>query len=378
MRALFTETELNCCLGHMDERRIIMLDARNIKNKLYHALFCLLVVIGACELSSSFVFAADSDADLINRAVAIFGPLPTSMPSPDNPITPEKVKLGKVLFWESRVSVDRTVSCAKCHPVGLYTTDGLRIALGNNCKENPRNAPTLFNAASQISEHWIGNRTSVEDQAKQALVGPPSFGMPNYESVEKILRGMGGYVAMFKEAFPGDKEPVTADNFAKAIGAFERTLVTPAPFDDFMRGNAKALTDQQKIGLKTFMDTGCMTCHSSPFVGGQMYQKFGLFEPYETYTKSQKVDEGRFAVTKNPTDKFVFKVPVLRNVAETPPYFHDGSVDKLADAVMIMAKIQLAKDLTKEQVGDIVAFLKSLTGKIPGEISTVPVLPAED
>ncbi len=362
----------------MNERRTHMFDARYIKNKFHHDLFCLLLIIGACVLSSSVVFAADTDADLISRATAIFGPLPASMPSPDNPITPEKVKLGKVLFWESRVSVDRTVSCAKCHPVGLYTTDGLRKALGNSCKENPRNAPTLFNAASQISEHWIGNRTSVEDQAKQALVGPPSFGMPNYESVEKILRGMSGYVAMFKEAFPGDKEPVTADNFAKAIGAFERTLVTPAPFDDFMRGNAKALTDQQKVGLKTFIDTGCITCHFSPFLGGQMYQKFGLFEPYEKYTKSQKVDEGRFDVTKNPTDKFVFKVPVLRNVAQTPPYFHDGSVDKLADAVMIMAKIQLAKDLTKEQIGEIVAFFSSLTGKIPDQISVVPVLPSED
>jgi cytochrome c peroxidase len=355
-----------------------MLDTRHIKKKYYRAFLCLLVIIGTHAFSSSVVFATDTDSDLMSRASAIFGPLPASMPSQDNPITPEKVKLGKVLFWESRISIDRTVSCAKCHAVGLYTTDGLRLAIGNNCKVNPRNAPTLFNAASQISEHWIGNRTSVEDQAKQALVGPPSFGMTNYESVEKILRGMSGYAAMFKEAFPGDKEPVTADNFAKAIGAFERTLVTPAPFDDFMRGNAKALTDQQKIGLKTYMDTGCITCHFSPYVGGQMYQKFGLFEPYEKYTKSQKVDEGRFAVTKNPTDKFVFKVPVLRNVAETSPYFHDGSVDKLADAVMIMAKIQLAKDLAKEQISDIVAFLTSLTGKIPDEISAVPVLPSED
>ncbi len=322
--------------------------------------------------------AADADAALMNRAKAIFGPLPASMPSPDNPITPAKVKLGSVLFWEPRISVDGTVSCAKCHPPGLYAADRLRKPVGNRCKENPRNGPTILNAASQISEHWIGNRTSVEDQAKQALIGPPSFGMPNDESVEKILKGIKGYAGMFKEAFPGDKDPVTADNFARAIGAFERTLVTPAPFDNFMQGTAGALTARQKKGLATFMDTGCMTCHFSPYVGGQMYQKFGVFEPYEKYTKSLAVDEGRFAVTKNPSDRFVFKVPVLRNVAETPPYFHDGSVDKLSDAVVIMAKIQLGRDLTKEQAGDIAEFLTSLTGKIPESILRAPVLPAAD
>ena len=200
--------------------------------------------------------------------------------------------------------------------------------------------------------------------------------MPSYESVEKILKGMKGYVVLFQEAFPQDKDPVNVDNFAKAIGAFERTLVTPGPFDDFMNGNAKALTEQQKRGLKTFIGTACITCHLSPYVGGQSYQKFGVFKPYEQYTKSAQVDEGRFAVTKNPADKFFFKVPVLRNVAETPPYFHDGSVDKLEEVVVIMAKIQLAKDLTADQVADITAFLKSLTGRIPEMALTVPVLPS--
>jgi cytochrome c peroxidase len=340
--------------------------------------FVLITVVIFILSAGTAVRAADADAELISKAKAIFGPLPASMPSPDNPITPEKVKLGNMLFWESRISVDRTISCAKCHPLSLYAVDGLRKSLGNNCKENPRNDPTVLNAASQISEHWIGNRTSVEDQAKQALIGPPSFGMPNYESVEIILKSMKGYAAMFREAFPNEKDPVTVDNFAKAVGAFERTLVTPGPFDDFMQGNAAALTAQQKRGLTTFMNTGCLTCHFGPYVGGQMYQKFGVFEPYAKYTKSQSIDEGRFVVTKNPSDKFVFKVPVLRNVAETPPYFHDGSVDKLTDAVEIMAKIQLAKNLTKEQAADIAAFLSSLTGKIPEEALKVPVLPSAE
>ena len=340
--------------------------------KLVATFFAFSIVV----FSVNIVNAASADAELMNQAKTIFGPLPLSMPSAENPITPAKVKLGHMLFWEPRISIDGTVSCSKCHPIGLYAADGLRKAIGNHCKENPRNSPTIFNAADQIAAHWIGNRTGVEDQAKQALIGPGAFGMPSYESVEKILKGMKGYVVLFQEAFPQDKDPVTVDNFAKAVGAFERTLVTPAPFDDFMNGNASALTSQQKRGLKTFISTGCMTCHMSPYLGGKMFQKFGVFQPYEQYTKSAQVDEGHFTVTKNPDDKFFFKVPILRNVAETPPYFQDGSVDKLEDAVVIMAKIQLAKDLKKGQVGDITAFLKSLTGRIPELALTVPILPS--
>ncbi len=332
-------------------------------------LLMLLLVIASTAL-------ADGDDALIKRASQVLGPLPASMPSEENPITPEKVKLGQMLFYEPRISVDGTVSCAKCHPIALYAADGLKKSIGNHCKENPRNDPTLFNAASQISEHWIGNRTSVEDQAKQAIIGAPAFGMPSYDAAEKVLRSFREYETLFKAAFPSDKEPVTIDNFAKAVGAFERTLITPAPFDAFLKGNKDAMTLQQKRGLGTFMDQGCVGCHFSPFVGGQMYQKFGMFGPYEKYTKSPKVDEGRYAVTKNESDKYVFKVPVLRNVAMTPPYFHDGSVDKLADAVWIMGKIQLGKDLSKEQVQDLAAFLHALTGEIPEDVRTIPVLPS--
>ena len=338
----------------------------------------LLTALFGIGLYGCVLLAASVDEELMNKAKAVFGPLPSSMPSEDNPITPEKVKLGNALFWETRISVDGTVSCVKCHPIGLYAADGLKKAIGNRCKENPRNSPTIFNAASQISAHWIGNRTSVEDQAKQALIGPPSFGMPSYEAAEKVLKGLKGYVAMFKAAFPGDKDPVTAENLAKAIGAFERTLVASAPFDDFMKGNPAALSREQKRGLQSFMEAGCTACHMSPYAGGQMYQKFGVYAPYWTYTKSQPVDEGRFAVTNNPADKYLFKVPVLRNVAATSPYFHDGSVDRIEDAVVIMAKIQLMKDLTKEQANDIVTFLDALTGTIPEAVARVPLLPPSE
>jgi cytochrome c peroxidase len=329
-------------------------------------IFSLLSVMPAAR-------AADGE-NLLTTARQFFAPLPTGMPSPDNPITPEKVALGRILYDESRISVDGTVSCSKCHPVGLYAADSLRKAVGNHCKPNPRNTPTILNAAGQISAHWIGNRKDVEDQAKQALIGPPSYGMPSYASVEEKLKAL-GYAPLFKAAYPNEADPVTADNFAKSVGAFERTLVTPSPFDAFLKGDPAALTGRQKNGLRSFIDRGCVACHNGAFVGGQAYRKFGLFDPYWKYTKSEKIDEGRYALTNDEADKYVFKVPVLRNVQKTPPYFHDGSVDSLGQAVTIMAKIQLGKDLDQTVADDIVAFLGSLTGKVPDDMLRVPLLP---
>ncbi len=321
---------------------------------------------------------ADETETLLTRAKQLLGPLPSAIPSQHNPITPEKVALGKMLFYETRISVDGTVSCARCHPMGLYASDGLRKSIGNNSKLNPRNAPTILNAAGQISAHWTGNRLDVEDQAKQAIIGPPSYGMPSYEAAERKLKEIKGYPPLFQKAFPQEKEPVTAENFAQAVGAFERTLVTPSRFDTFLKGNKTALTEPERIGLQTFMQTGCVGCHASPYAGGQMYQKFGLFEPYGKYTKSADIDEGRYTVTKNEADKYVFKVSILRNVEKTAPYFHDGSVDHLYDAIWIMGKVQLAKDLTKAQVGDILAFLRTLTGSIPENDLQIPLLPASE
>ncbi len=329
-----------------------------------------------CFAGSSL--ADKGDEELLKQAKQIFSPLPQVMSSEKNPVTPEKVRLGKMLFYETRISVDGTVSCVRCHPIGLYAADGLKKSIGNHYKLNPRNAPTVLNAAGQISAHWIGNRTDVEDQARQSVTGPPSFGMPSNEAVEAILRGIKGYNNLFKDAFPGESNPVTVDNFAKAVGAFERTLVTPSRFDSFLKGDIAALNGQERKGLRTYMEAGCIMCHAGPYAGGQMYDKFGIFEPYWKYTKSEPIDEGRYAVTKTEADKYVFKVPILRNVEKTTPYFHDGSVDKLEDAVWIMGKIQLEKDLSKSQVDEIVIFLKSLTGKIPEDALNVPLLPSMD
>jgi cytochrome c peroxidase len=321
---------------------------------------------------------ASGDEDLLKQAKQTFSPLPQVMTSEKNPVTPAKVKLGKILFYETRISVDGTVSCARCHPIGLYAADGLKKSIGNNCKVNPRNAPTLLNAAGQISAHWIGNRTDVEDQARQSVIGPPSFGMPSHEAVETRLKDLKGYLDLFKEAFPGENNPVTVDNFAKAVGAFERTLVTPSRFDSYLKGDPTALKEQEKRGLKVYMDADCTMCHFGPYVGGQMYQKFGFLERYWKFTKSDPIDEGRYAVTKNEADKYVFKVPILRNVDKTAPYFHDGSVDKLEEAVWIMGKTQLDRELTNGEIEEIVSFLKSLTGKIPEEALSIPVLPATE
>jgi cytochrome c peroxidase len=345
-----------------------------IQRNMAKTCFFVILIVFLTTLSS----AGRGEEALLSQARQIFGSLPQVIVSEKNPVTPEKVNLGKILFYETRISVDGTVSCARCHPISLYAADGLKKSIGNNCKVNPRNAPTVFNAAGQISAHWIGNRVDVEDQAKQSVIGPPSFGMPSYEAVEKRLKEITGYTPLFQKAFPGGKDPVNVDNFSKAVGAFERTLVTPSRFDAFLKGDQAALTDPQKRGLKTFIETGCITCHSSAYVGGQMYQKFGLIEPYWKYTKSETIDEGRYAVTKNEADKYVFKVPVLRNVEKTPPYFHDGSVNRLEEAISIMGKVQLGRDLTKPQTADIHAYLRSLTGEISEDAMKVPLSPTNE
>ena len=247
---------------------------------------------------------------------------------------------------------------------------------GAHDKANPRNAPTVLNAALQSKEHWRGDRENVEDQAKQALVGPASFGNPDYATAMAELKAIPGYPEMFAKAFPGQKDPVTPDNWGKAIGAYERTLVTPSRFDAYLAGRTEALSAAERAGLRKFIVTGCIACHNGPGVGGTMFQKFGVVENYWQETGSKEVDKGRFDVTHKPEDMYVFKVPSLRNVAMTPPYFHDGSVRSLPRAVHIMAKVQLGKNLSDQDVSEIVTFLESLTGRLPEDFASAPVLPA--
>ncbi len=331
---------------------------------------------GAASAAADRTTGSDSlDAALLKAARAIFKRLPKTFATADAPVTPERVALGRALFFDPRMSLDGTVSCSRCHLPALYGTDGLPLPIGVLSRVNPRNAPTVLNAALQFVEHWRGDRTSVEDQAMRALVGPPSFGQPSYAAAVARLQAT-GYGAMFRAAFPGDSNPVSAENWGKAIGAYERTLATPSPFDAFLEGNVSALDAPAKTGLRTFIANGCSGCHNGVGIGGGIYQKFGLVKDYWTATGSGDIDKGRFDVTKNPADLYVFKVPSLRNVAMTPPYFHDGSVTALPAAVRVMGQVQLGRDLSAQDVEHIVAFLESLTGPLPEQFDRAPVLPA--
>jgi cytochrome c peroxidase len=334
----------------------------------------VLLVLAVTVLAWGHAWAADPA--LRTQAQALFKPLPKVMESPDNPVTPEKIALGRLLFFETRVSVDGTVSCTRCHLVSLYGTDALPKAVGALGRPNPRNSPTVLNAAQEFVAHWRGDRKSVEDQATQALVGPPSFGNPDYASAMAKLKALPDYPALFTKVFPGEPDPVTPSNWGKAIGAFERTLVTPSPFDAYLAGNSTALSPAQEAGLREFVQTGCTTCHNGVGIGGSMFQKFGLVEDYWKATGSAQIDKGRFDVTQNPADTYVFKVPSLRNVVRTPPYFHDGSVSTLSEAARVMARVQLGRTLTDTQITSIVAFLESLTGTLPADFATPPELPA--
>lgn len=329
----------------------------------------------------SVPMADDGDKALQQRAQSQFKPLPANAATEKYPLTVARVELGRSLFFETRVSSDGKQSCAECHQPQHYGIDALPRSIGNSGKLIPRNAPTVFNTALQFAQHYGGNRVDVEEQALKALLSPLAYGNKDFAAAEAKLRAIAGYRPMFEKAFPGEAEPVTAVNWSIAIGAYERTLITPAPFDQYLKGDTNALNPKEKRGLDKFMSMGCSGCHSGALLGGGMYQKFGLTADYWTMTGSQEIelfkgrDKGRFQDTKNEADAFMFKVQQLRNVAVTPPYFHDGSVEKLEDAIRIMAKLQLGQDLNEAEISDIAAFLGSLTGAPPANFAGVPTLP---
>lgn len=321
------------------------------------------------------------DAALLARAQALFKPLPADAGTPERPLSKERIELGRILFFEPRLAVDDRISCATCHQPSFYGAEPLAVSMGPSGKLLPRNTPTIFNTALQFVQHYGGNRSDVEDQAVRALPSPFAYQQKDLKAAEEKLRSLPGYRPLFERAFPGEADPVTVKNLGLAIGAYERVLITPAPFDKFLKGDTGALSAQAKRGLDKFMVTGCSGCHNGVLLGGQTYQKFGITADYWTLTGSKPndvhkgIDKGRFQDTRQEADAFMFKVQQLRNVAVTPPFFHDGSVAKLDDAVRIMAKLQLGRDLPAADIADIVAFLESLTGEIPANFATAPVLP---
>ncbi len=309
--------------------------------------------------------------------------LPDAPPIPkDNPQSDAKVVLGKTLFFDPRFSEHGTLSCNSCHNVMAGGDDNRPSSIGMHDARGGRSAPTVWNAAFQSVQFWDGRAATLEDQAKGPVTNAIEMGMGSLDEAMGRLKRMPGYEPLFRAAFPNDPKPVTADNAAKAVAAYERTLVTPdSPYDRYVKGDDKALTMQQVKGMATFAAVGCTSCHSGAnFSGPALPMGSGFFQKFPTFPGSAYEtqyhladDTGRFQVTKDPNDMHLFRVPTLRNIALTAPYFHNGQVPTLDQAVRVMGKVQLDKDLSDEQVAEIVAFLNALTGEFPQQ--TMPRLP---
>lgn len=308
--------------------------------------------------------------------------LPTVAPAPaDNPTTPAKVRLGKMLFFDPRLSSTGTVSCFSCHNVMEGGDDHRPVSIGVEAQRGGRNSPTVFNAAFLSVQFWDGRAATLEEQDQGPPVNPIEMGMKGLTEVIYRIRLIPGYRPYFEQAF-GAGDVVTMPNASKAIAAYERTLITPgSAYDRYVQGDHQALTAQQIRGMNTFAAIGCASCHQGPnFSGPPLPVGQGFFMKFPVYPQSPYVakydlmkDPGRFDVTHNPADKNVWRVPGLRNLVYTAPYMHNGSVKSLPEAVRVMGSVQLNRKLTEQQVGDITAFLQSLTGPFPEQ--TMPRLP---
>jgi cytochrome c peroxidase len=311
--------------------------------------------------------------DLMPRARQEFKPIPTTSPElPGNVATPAKVELGKMLYFDPRLSASHSISCNSCHNLGLGGADAQSTSIGHRWQHGGRNAPTVLNAVFNTAQFCDGRAKDLEQQAGGPMVNPVEMASPEAHLAEQ-LKGIPGYRDMFAKAFSGDSDPVSLGNVQKAIAVFEATLITPnAPFDRFLKGDTAVLSPAQKAGLKLFMDKGCSACHNGIGVGGGMYAPFGVVEKPGGELLPPG-DEGRFMVTKTPGDEYVFKVPTLRNITLTAPYFHTGQAWDLRQAVAVMGASQLGITLSDDEVGKITAFLDSLTGEQPRV--TYPILP---
>lgn len=337
----------------------------------------LSLVIGLLLGTQQAIFAAEEDiAALLKTSQALFQPLPnTAQLDEANPTVAGEVALGKKLYFEPRLSLTGNISCNTCHNLSTYGVDNAARSFGVDAQLGGRNSPTVLNAALNASQFWDGRAQDVEEQAGGPILNPVEMALPDEATAVARINAIPGYQAEFKAVYGGE-DAVTFTNITKAIGAFERTLLTPSPFDDFLKGDTTALNAQEIRGLEAFMQNGCISCHQGVNLGGEQFQKFGLVSgPYWAFTGSEAQDTGRYEVTQAESDKFLFRVPTLRNIEHTYPYFHDGSVNSLENAVRIMGMAQLGRELSEEDVSDMVAFLNSLTGKVSEEALTLPVLP---
>ena len=318
----------------------------------------ILSVMGLLLSMTSGVFGSDINL-LIKRANRFFEPLPDAMPGAQND-TAERIALGKQLFFEKRLSINDQQSCASCHRLedGFAGVDNLATSPGARGELGTRNSPTVLNAGWHDALFWDGRAEDLVEQAKQPILNPIEMGMPDERAVEEKIRDIEEYRNIFAEAFPGDEPAITYQNIAEAIAAFERTLITPGRFDDFLNGDSGALNEVERQGLQTFLKLDCNSCHDGILLGGETYEPLGKENAYENQS-----DQGIYEITGKEFDRMFFKVASLRNVALTAPYFHDGRIATLDEAVRKMGKLQLDLELSDQQVNDITAFLKSLTDK---------------
>ncbi len=280
---------------------------------------------------------------------------------------PGKVELGKKLWFEPRLSMSGIISCNTCHNLSMGGTDNLKTSIGHGWKAGPVNSPTVFNSSLAIAQFWDGRAADLKEQAGGPIQADVEMNMPHTLAVG-ILQSIPGYVDEFKRVYGKDK--IDIDMVTDSIAEFEKTLVTPnSRFDQWLLGKDDALTPTELAGYELFRDSGCVACHNGEAAGGNSFQKMGIVEPY----KGNEGVEGRAAVTGKDADRFSFKVPTLRNVELTYPYFHDGAANTLTEAVDIMGRLQLGRTFTEEENGKIVAFLKTLTGEQP--VFRLPILP---
>jgi cytochrome c peroxidase len=305
-----------------------------------------------------------------------FKAIPTSLTSlKDNDLTPEKVSLGKMLYFDPRLSSSGLISCNTCHNLSVSGDDNLPTSIGHGWAKGPRNAPTVYNAVFNVAQFWDGRAKDLEEQAKgpvQAAVEMNS----NPDLVIRTLKSMPKYVELFTAAYPGQTDPVTFSNMANAIEAFEATLLTPGSrFDEFLGGYENALTENEKKGLQLFIDNACVSCHAGINIGGEGYYAFGVFERPGAEILPPG-DRGRYAVTETVSDEYVFRAGPLRNIAITAPYFHSGQVWDMKQAVTIMGNSQLGLAISDDEAQLITEFLGTLTGKRP--VIDLPLLPTRE
>ncbi|MFL5344846.1 MAG: cytochrome-c peroxidase [Hyalangium sp.] len=301
---------------------------------------------------------------------ALVAPFLARPATPKQKDSQARIALGKLLFFDARLSKNHDISCNTCHDLATYGVDHQPVSTGHRGQKGKRNSPTVYNVAGYIAQFWDGRASTLEIQAESPLFDGDEMAMPDDQHVVATLTSMPEYVQRFQEAFPGEKQPVTLAHVTQALAAFERQLTTRSRFDRFLAGEHAALTEQERRGLALFVTTGCATCHDGPTLGGTSFRKLGASTAYP-----EARDQGRYEATRDEADRMQFRVPTLLNVEKTAPYLHDGSVEELPSVVRLMAKYQLGQSLTDAQVEELVAFLHSLTGELPRRTISPPELP---